>query len=410
MVEYLALRHEAKLVVRFNGGPQAGHNVVLPDGRCHTFAQFGSASFQADTRTLLSRFMLIDPYAMLNEAAHLSDIGAGDVLARTCIDERCLIITPPQQVANRLRERARGADAHGTCGMGVGECVADSLASPDESLFAGEMRDPGTIVAKLRASLERKNNELRDWMSLADPLERSVLNEPSWIDTAVHIYRQVADRACLLKPRETSEMLRDSSTTVFEGAQGVLLDERFGFPPHTTWSRTTFTNADALLDEAEIDADRFRLGVTRIYPVRHGNGPFVTEDDELGRLPVELHNRDDGPQGRFRRGSLDLVMLRFAIQACEKVDAIALTCLDHLPFVKPIACDSYERGGRTFVPVPSGDLKKMAEMTAILKRVKPRFHSWPVENADRFVAAMQDELDVRIAYRSTGPTIDGKSE
>ncbi|HEX5243517.1 MAG TPA: adenylosuccinate synthetase, partial [Tepidisphaeraceae bacterium] len=115
MVDYLVRRHEADLVVRFNGGPQAGHNVVLPDGRHHTFAQFGSGSFAPGVRTLLSRFMLIEPYAMLNEASHLQSLGDSDILSRTLIDERCLVITPPQQIANRIRERARGKEAHGTC-------------------------------------------------------------------------------------------------------------------------------------------------------------------------------------------------------------------------------------------------------------------------------------------------------
>src|SRR5271169_2634863 len=98
ITDYLAARHNADLVVRFNGGPQAGHNVVLPDGRHHTFAQFGSGSFLPGLRTLLSRFMLIEPYAMLNEAAHLASLGCTDILSRTIIDERCIVITPLHQV------------------------------------------------------------------------------------------------------------------------------------------------------------------------------------------------------------------------------------------------------------------------------------------------------------------------
>src|SRR5690349_11063425 len=101
MVDYLVRRCESDLVVRFNGGPQAGHNVVLPDGPHHTFAQFGSGSFVPGVRTLLTRFVLIEPYAMLNEAKHLESLGVPDVMRRTFIDERCLVITPPQQIANR---------------------------------------------------------------------------------------------------------------------------------------------------------------------------------------------------------------------------------------------------------------------------------------------------------------------
>src|SRR3954462_3394351 len=102
IVDFLTRQYEAHTVVRFNGGPQAGHNVVTADGRHHTFAQFGSGSFVPGVRTLLSRFMLIEPYALLNEAAHLEQIGVPDPMSRLFIDGRCLVITPPQQAANRL--------------------------------------------------------------------------------------------------------------------------------------------------------------------------------------------------------------------------------------------------------------------------------------------------------------------
>src|SRR5262249_29944754 len=131
MVDYLPRPHKGELVVCFNGVPQARHNLLLPDGRNHPFAPFGSSSFVLRLTTLLSHFMLIEPYAMVNEAAHLDALGVHDALPRTIIDERCLVITPLHQRANRLRERARGDFAHGTCGIGFGECVSDSLRSPN---------------------------------------------------------------------------------------------------------------------------------------------------------------------------------------------------------------------------------------------------------------------------------------
>src|SRR5437773_11389748 len=82
IVDFLTRRYNAHTVVRFNGGPQAGHNVVTSDGRHHTFSQFGSGTFVPGVRTLLSRFVLIEPYAMFKEAAHLNDIGVCDALDR----------------------------------------------------------------------------------------------------------------------------------------------------------------------------------------------------------------------------------------------------------------------------------------------------------------------------------------
>ena len=150
IVDYLVRRHSADLVVRFNGGPQAGHNVVLPDGRHHTFSQFGSGSFVPSIKTLLSRFVLIEPCAMLKEAAHLAQLGLGDVLARTFIDERCRVITPLHHLANRLREHARGSLAHGTCGVGFGECVQEDLSDPAASLRANDLRQPAKVRQHLR--------------------------------------------------------------------------------------------------------------------------------------------------------------------------------------------------------------------------------------------------------------------
>src|SRR5436190_2071933 len=89
VVDFLTRRCGAHTVVRFNGGPQAGHNVVTSDGRHHTFSQFGSATFLPGVRTVLSRFMLIEPYALLNEAAHVRSVGVADALDRLLIHERC---------------------------------------------------------------------------------------------------------------------------------------------------------------------------------------------------------------------------------------------------------------------------------------------------------------------------------
>jgi len=407
LVDYLARCHEAQWIVRFNGGPQAGHNVVLPDGRHHTFAQFGSASFQPAVRTLLSRFMLIDPYAMLNEAEHLREVGAGDVMSRTWIDGHCLVITPPQQVANRLRERARGDNAHGTCGMGVGECMGDSVEAPSEALRAGELSERTIVVRKLHASLDRKRHELLDSMSQASPEERRLFDDPSWIETAADVYSDVARCTNMVGPDGVSRILRESICILFEGAQGVLLDERFGFHPHTTWSKTTYDNADALLHEAGCDFPRERIGVMRPYMVRHGNGPLPTEDPRLAGLP-EPHNRDDSMPGRFRRGILDLVLLRFAFRACDRVDRLAVTCLDHLPSLPQLACDRYELDGTNFVPNPSDSFDETSTLTRLLEAVRPCYRAWPL-SPGKFIAALEEELAVRVAYRSHGPNCDQKS-
>lgn len=407
MVDYLVRRYEADLVVRFNGGPQAGHNVVLPDGRHHTFAQFGCGSFVPGVQTLLSRFMLIEPYAMLNEASHLQSLGVSDILSRTVIDERCLVITPPQQIANRIGERARRKDAHGTCGMGIGETVADSLRSADFVVCAADLRDQSLTRKKLQTILEFKRSELDSIREHAKVDELRVLDDPSWIETAVDVYAQVIKKTSILDPEQVEKMIGSAPVSIFEGAQGVLLDERFGFRPHTTWSQTTFTNAIALLDEAQFDGSRQRIGVTRTYLTRHGPGPFVTEDQDLSAVLPEPHNTDAGWQGRLRRGILDLVMLRYAIKSCESIDALAVTHLDVVPKLPPKFCDAYLTEGQRWEDLPS-DLNEMESLTRMLWRAEPQYRPFPTKNEDTFVNHLADLLQVPVQYRSAGPTFRDK--
>src|SRR4051794_37158626 len=122
--DFLARTMPVHTVVRFNGGAQAGHNVVTPDGRHHTFAQFGSGTFVRGVNSHLSRFMLLNPIRLLQEADELRVLGVPDALARLSVDRRALLTTPFQVAANRLKELARGDARHGSCGMGIGETMS----------------------------------------------------------------------------------------------------------------------------------------------------------------------------------------------------------------------------------------------------------------------------------------------
>src|SRR5215472_7367567 len=176
IVDYLVRTRGAGTVVRFNGGPQAGHNVVTPDGRHHTFSQFGSGTFVAGVHTILSRFMLIEPYALLNEEKHLAEIGVNDALLRLHIDPHCRVITPIHQAANRLREFARGEARHGTCGLGVGETMMDSIKQPDLILYAGELGKRNAVRRRLRDIRDFKMQQLEGVVDLSHELARPRLD------------------------------------------------------------------------------------------------------------------------------------------------------------------------------------------------------------------------------------------
>ncbi|HSD12859.1 MAG TPA: adenylosuccinate synthetase, partial [Patescibacteria group bacterium] len=162
IVDYLARTLRAHAVIRFNGGSQAAHNVVAPDGRHHTFSQFGSATFVDGVRTHLSRHMIVNPPAMLVEAEILRKKGVVDAFARTTISAEALVITPYQRAANRLREIARSDGRHGSCGHGIGETAADALTVGRSVVRAGDFREPEVLRRKLRWLQAHKRQQLRD--------------------------------------------------------------------------------------------------------------------------------------------------------------------------------------------------------------------------------------------------------
>jgi adenylosuccinate synthase len=183
------------------------------------------------------------------------------------VDRDALLTTPYHRAANRARELARGQDRHGSCGMGIGETARYALEHPGDAPRAADCAAPRTLARKLG----RLRDRLADEFGSCDGPDLAALCDA---------YRAFAARVPLVGAGYLSGLLR-AGPVVFEGAQGVLLDEWRGFHPYTTWSTTTFANAETLLAESGTGAPALRLGVVRCYLTRHGPGPFVTEDPTL---------------------------------------------------------------------------------------------------------------------------------
>ncbi len=322
VVDALCRDGSVAAVVRFNGGAQAAHNVVV-DGAHHTFSQFGSGTL-AGVPTLLSRHVLVEPIALAAEARELAALGVADPLRLLAVDRAALLTTPVHVAANRAREDARGAARHGSCGKGIGETVwysllagrgagpgavvegQDVLGEPGAAPTVGDCGDP----ARLRRLLDAL---ARFYAPLTDSFPP--------VDEMVALYRGFADAVRTFADGEIGRRA-DAGRLVFEGAQGVLLDQWRGFHPHTTWSTVTPDNARALLGGRRATV----LGVTRTYQTRHGAGPLPTEDAAV-RF-AERHNGMGRYQGAWRAGHLDAVLLRYAVAACGGVDGLAVTHLD----------------------------------------------------------------------------------
>lgn len=336
-VDWLSATREVALVVRYNGGAQAAHNVVgggrpTAPPRHHCFRQFGSGTL-AGVPTWLGPQVLVEPIALAAEAEALEGLGVADPFSALAIHPAARVTTPIHVAANRAREDRRGRHRHGSCGLGIGETVWQDLAHQRgaragqlvENLSApSDATTPALRVADCRdrATLVRRLDGLARFY--APLLHGSAHQHPSVTELAV-LYQEFAAAV-----RQADEAHLRAATqrgsVVFEGAQGALLDEWHGFHPHTTWSTTTAEPARRLL--AAVGAPPpVVLGVTRAYHTRHGAGPFPSEDAALGDVLSEAHNDTGDYQGRWRVGHLDLVALRHGA-TLVRPDALAVTHLD----------------------------------------------------------------------------------
>lgn len=318
-VDALTRKYNASLIVRYNGGHNAAHNVVLPDGKHHTFAQFGSGTFVPGVHTYLSKYMMVNPVAMLKEEEALQKVGVTDGFQRLSIDSRCLVVTPFDRILNVLRE---SKTKHGSCGVGIGETRLYNNRYGTDSLVIGDLRHEATCAVKLMLRQQRACEAAQEIGCRNNVLEyNGVVNDivdgyKAWLGKSPKIVDTID--------------ISNHQTIIFEGAQGVLLDERAEFLPHNTWSKTTLENADALLDEWKYKGERVRIGCIRSYMTRHGAGPLFTEDYRFDVLP-EPHNTDRCFQGKFRRGHFDLGAVTHSLELVGGVDEIHMSHLDCMP-------------------------------------------------------------------------------
>jgi adenylosuccinate synthase len=364
-VDFLCRRLKAGLVVRYCGGAQAAHSVVLPDGRRHVFAQFGSGTL-AGVPTYLGPRMIINPVAMVREAEHLEELGVADPFGMLTVHPNALVSTFFHQSLNRLREISRGEGRHGSCGHGIGETRHGWLKHGADAVCAGDLKNAPLLRQKLELLRQRTLAELEVF---ARDIPDGDAESADLLEVSAGA---VADRLLEIGAGlRLDPELPPCDVAVFEGAQGVLLDEWFGFHPHTTWSTVTPHHALELARQAKAGLVR-TLGITRAFTSRHGAGPLPTHDPALTARLTDAGNPWNPWQGSIRVGWLDLVLLRYAASpgVAGPLDGLAVTWLDQCDRAK--VCTSYA-GDPPVTPPDRPDLSRQEGLNRVLATAVPRY-------------------------------------
>jgi len=335
------------LVARFNGGAQAGHTVVTDGGARHVFSHFGAGSF-AGAPTLLCRHFIANPMLFQRERAELAALG---IEPSVFADPRALVTTPYDMLINEMAETARGAARHGSVGVGINETVT-----------RGDHRRFRLTVAEacgdLRA-VERILREIRDvWVprrvaALGVEAEyrgrEALIRSEGLLQGWLAVLEQFRNQA---EVRTDAGLLREHENVVFEGAQGLLLDQERGTFPYVTRSYTGIRNVVEIMRELP-PAELTVTYATRAYLTRHGAGPL---EGELPGIPFpgvhDATNVSHPFQGSLRYALLDVASLGDRIRR-DFADArngpatpprigVAITCMDQLP-----ALAAWRSGGET---------------------------------------------------------------
>ena len=338
------LTEEVSAVVRFQGGHNAGHTLVIGDEKT-VLHLIPSGILRPGVLCLIGNGVVLSPEALLAEVDHLETNGV-DVTARLRLSEACPLILPYHVMLDQAREKARGSAAIGTTGRGIGPAYEDKVAR--RGLRLGDLFHRERFAARLGEVLDYHNFVLTRYFRVPAADFQVILDQS--LEMAERLLPLVTDVTGLLHG-----LRKAGKRILFEGAQGALLDVDHGTYPFVTSSNTTAGSAasGSGLGPRYID---YVLGITKAYTTRVGSGPFPTElFDPVGEHLASVGHEFGATTGRPRRcGWFDAVALRRSIEI-NSVSGLCLTKLDVLDRLDTIkVCVGYQRDGERLSEPPLG--------------------------------------------------------
>ena len=401
IVDWLSER--ADVVVRFQGGHNAGHTLVV-EGETYKLSLLPSGVVRGGKLSVIGNGVVVDPRALLDEIERLRGQGLAIGPDSLRVSESCALILPLHAELDQARERARGTGKIGTTGRGIGPAYEDKVARRAVRLC--DLGDPPALEGKVEELLLHHNALRRGF------------GEPEL--TAESVVAPLMELAPRLLPYaepiwlRLSELRRQGRRILFEGAQGTMLDIDHGTYPFVTSSNTIAATA-ASGSGLGPGVVGFVLGITKAYTTRVGAGPFPTElDDDTGRRLGERGHEFGTVTGRPRRcGWFDAVQVRQAVRVAG-IDGMALTKLDVLDgFERLHVCTAYRFHGHTLHHLPAG-MSAQAGVQPVYEemdgwsestRGARSFADLPAA-AVKYVKRLEELVECPVALLSTSPDRD----
>ena len=395
----------ADLIVRFQGGNNAGHTLVV-DGEKFIFHLIPSGILYEDKRCAVGNGVVLDPAVFIEELEELEKKGRSITAKRLMISENTHLIMPYHKALDHAREAAKSEGKKiGTTGRGIGPCYEDKIVR--NGIKIADLMDSQLFREKLENNVSEKNFLLTKMLNAA-PLDA---------DTIYDEYMRYAE---ILAPFAgnvsvvINETMKGGGNVLFEGAQGTQLDIDHGTYPFVTSSNTVAGGAccGAGIGPSKIDCV---IGICKAYTTRVGSGPFPTElFDETGDLIQRKGAEFGATTGRRRRcGWLDGVVLQDAVRL-NGLDGLAITKLDVMSDIDPVSiCDSYEVDGQDFRAMPA-NIRKVEKARPVYRQVKGwkgditgarSLEELPTEARD-YVQAIEETAGTPISIISVGPDRD----
>ncbi|MQP66863.1 adenylosuccinate synthase [Niveispirillum sp. SYP-B3756] len=401
IVDWLSSR--ADVVVRFQGGHNAGHTLVI-NGVVYKLSLLPSGVVRPGKLSVIGNGVVVDPWALLREIDAIREKGVEITPDTLLVAENCALILPLHSAVDKAREEARGVNKIGTTGRGIGPAYEDKVAR--RAIRVCDLADEAVLEQKVEQLLFHHNALLRG-LGAEELKQEEVLAQ----------LREVAPRLLPYSAvvwKRLDEARRQGKRILFEGAQGAMLDVDHGTYPFVTSSNTVAGNAAAGSGMGP-GLVGYVLGITKAYTTRVGSGPFPTELlDETGeKLGIRGHEFGTVTGRKRRCGWFDAVMVRQAIKT-GGITGIALTKLDVLDgFDELKVCVGYDYQGEVIQHLPAGQTAQ-----AEVKPVYETFEGWSESTqgarswadlpaaAVKYVRRIEELIEAPVTLLSTSPERD----